>query len=76
MVFPTQCFVQSVAIRASDDTHKVSPSEAVIAAILDIREHCAAIGLTLARLHLVKIFSMVLTIDTLINSVRLHPTKV
>ena len=52
---------QSVAIRPAaaahpqvhilliaDDTHVVGPPEAVIAAIFDIREHYAAIGLSLA----------------------------
>ena len=49
------------------------PPEAFIAAILDILERYAAIGLyLLPRLHLVKMFSTVLAMNTLINSVRLQ----
>ena len=88
---------QSVAIRPAaaahphvrillitDDTHVVGPPEAVIAAILDIRERYAAIGLSLAPTT-VKMSSMVLAMNILISSGRLqpqlactgsHPTKV
>ena len=79
---------QSVAIRPAaaahphvhilliaDDTHVVGPPEAVIAAILDIRERYAAIGLPLASTTSSKMSSMVLAMNILISWPALAPTQ-